>query len=180
MRNRGTFKGNCNPHGRPSHGHDQDSDCSIYEEENEKSNSLYKKFDNIILILILVSSVMLPMDNPLKDPNSRHSMMLSGANVLLTFCFLCEAIIKIIAKGLFFNNLGHVQPYLSSGWNRVDFFVVSISVIDVIMKFCGGGKSLAALKSLRALRALRPLRVIKRFESLRIVVNCLFSTMVAI
>jgi hypothetical protein len=33
----------------------------------------WKHFDNIILVLIIVSSVLLAMDNPLNDPNSKLS-----------------------------------------------------------------------------------------------------------
>lgn len=99
---------------------------------------------------------------------------------MLTVLFVIEALTKIIAKGLFFNNLGQIEPYLANGWNCIDIFVVTVSVVDVVMSLTGNDQSLGAIKSLRALRALRPLRVIKRFESLRIVVNCLFSTIAAI
>jgi hypothetical protein len=124
----------------------------------------------------MISSAMLPMDNPLNDPNSHYSVMIARINVVFTLCFICEASIKIIAKGLIYNNLGEIKPYLDSGWNRVDAFVVTISTVDLILMISGNGSKLAALKALRALRALRPLRVIKRFENLRIIVNALFAT----
>jgi hypothetical protein len=79
------------------------------------------------------------MDNPLSDPNSQTSAILDCANLILTTCFLFEASVKIIAKGLFFNNFGNIKPYLDSGWNRVDFFVVTISVVDAGMTIFGGG-----------------------------------------
>jgi hypothetical protein len=93
---------------------------------------------------------------------------------------MIELSIKVIAQGLVRNNLGEVKPYLSSGWNRVDAFVVSISVLDLILMLAGSGTGFAALKALRALRALRPLRVIKRFETLTLIVNALISTFSAI
>ena len=124
----------------------------------------------------MISSAMLPMDNPLNDPNSHYSLTITKINVVFTLCFICEASIKIIAKGLISNNLGEIKPYLDSGWNRVDAFVVSVSTVDLILMLTGSGSKLAALKALRALRALRPLRVIKRFENLRIIVNALFAT----
>ena len=120
------------------------------------------------------------MDNPLSDPDSQIQKSLNIINIVLTVLFVMEALTKIIAKGLFFNNLGQIEPYLANGWNCIDIFVVTVSVVDVVMSLTGNDQSLGAIKSLRALRALRPLRVIKRFESLRIVVNCLFSTIAAI
>ena len=97
-------------------------------------------------------------------------------NIFFTICFLIELSIKVIALGLIKNNLGSIKPYLSSGWNRVDAFVVFISTLDLILMFVGSGSGFAALKALRALRALRPLRVIKRFKNLSVIVDALFST----
>ena len=132
-----------------------------------------------MLVLILVSSLMLPLDNPLNDPNSQFTHIITYINVVFTLCFITEASIKIIGKGLIRNNLGEIKPYLDSGWNRVDAFVVSISAIDLFMMMSGQGSQFAALKALRALRALRPLRVIKRFENLKLIVNALFATFAA-
>ena len=60
-------------------------------------------FDGVILVLIIMSSLILPMDNPLNDPDSRLSKFLENLNVLFTFCFLLELIVKIIAKGFLSN-----------------------------------------------------------------------------
>lgn len=49
---------------------------------------------------------MLPLDNPLSDPESQSQKGLAILNVVLTVLFVIEAVYKIIAKGLFFNNLG--------------------------------------------------------------------------
>lgn len=97
-------------------------------------------------------------------------------NVVMTVFFVIEASVKIIAKGMFHNNMQTIEPYMSSGWNIIDIFVVCVSVFDIVSMFVGIDGNLGALKALRALRALRPLRVINRFENLKIVVNCLFST----
>ena len=116
------------------------------------------------------------MDNPLNDPNSALAINLVRINTVMTVFFVIEASFKIIAKGLMFNNMVTIEPYLSSGWNIVDMFVVCVSVFDIVSMWMGIDGNLGALKALRALRALRPLRVINRFENLKIVVNCLFST----
>jgi voltage-dependent calcium channel L type alpha-1D len=127
----------------------------------------------------MISSAMLPLDNPLNDPKADQTILIQNINIFFTLCFLTEATIKIIAKGLLFNNLGNIKPYLDSGWNRVDAFVVFISCLDLLFMIMNVGSNLAALKALRALRALRPLRVIKRFENLKLIINALFATLTA-
>lgn len=97
-------------------------------------------------------------------------------NMVFTICFVIELTVKVIAYGLLSNNLEFIKPYLASGWNRVDGFIVLISVIDLIMMQYQDGSSFAALKAFRAMRALRPLRVIKKFENLKLIVNALFAT----
>ena len=74
--------------------------------EDCDQDKLYKWCDNFILCLIIVSSAMLPLDNPLSDPESQSQKGLAILNVVLTVLFVIEAVYKIIAKGLFFNNLG--------------------------------------------------------------------------
>ena len=137
---------------------------------------IYTFFDRFILTLIIISNILLPMDNPLNDPNSTLATSLIKINIVMTVFFVTEASVKIIAKGMFHNNMKTIEPYMSSGWNIIDIFVVCVSVFDIISMYMGIDGNLSALKALRALRALRPLRVINRFENLKIVVNCLFST----
>ena len=137
---------------------------------------MYTYFDRFILTLIIISNILLPMDNPLNDPKSALATNLIKINCVMTVFFVIEASVKIVAKGMMVNNLRTIEPYLSSGWNIIDIFVVCVSVFDIISMFIGIDGNLGALKALRALRALRPLRVINRFENLKIVVNCLFST----
>lgn len=60
-------------------------------------------------------------------------------NVIFTICFIAELLVKVIALGLIKNNLGDVKPYLSSGWNKVDAFVVSISTLDLVLMIIGSG-----------------------------------------
>jgi hypothetical protein len=85
----------------------------------------------------MVSSLMLPLDNPLNDPNSQFSHIITNINIVFTLCFITEASVKIIAKGMIYNNLGEIKPYFDSGWNRVDAFVVMISAIDLVMMMSG-------------------------------------------
>jgi hypothetical protein len=54
-------------------------------------------------------------------------------NEIFTLFFLSELTIKTIAKGVYSNNLNHIDPYLKSTWNQIDCFVVLISVSDILL-----------------------------------------------
>ena len=89
-----------------------------------------------------------------------------------------EAIIKILAKGLLFNRMEPIEPYLVNPWNMLDAFVVMASLMDFIFLASGFDMAqLSALKALRAFRALRPLRMISRNEGMRLVVNALLASL---
>jgi hypothetical protein len=128
-----------------------------------------KKFDQIVLVIILISSISLALDNPLTNPDSLQSKILSSLDLILTFLFSIEMLIKIIALGFLFGE----SAYLRSSWNVLDFVVVIISFLSI---YTATNSNLTSLRSLRALRALRPLRVINRAPGLKLVVNSMLSS----
>lgn len=130
-------------------------------------------FDNLILFLIGVSSVLLAVDNPLNDPSSGLVEFLTFMDIFMTVCFTIEMVMKIITMQFVMGK----GAYLRSGWNILDFIIVIVSVLSLS---ASGNTELRSLRSLRTLRALRPLRVISRRPGLRLVVNALFSSTKAI
>ena len=118
-------------------------------------------FDNFILLLIAIQSVLLAMDNPINDPKSVLVKVLAYSDIILSSIFAFEAILKIIAYGLIFNRN---VAYLKNGWNVIDFLVVIISIVSL----CIAGDRLKIIKIFRLFRVLRPLRVISRNKGLRI------------
>ena len=122
-----------------------------------------KPFENFILGLILLSSILLVLDNPINDPESPLMYFLHYADIILTAFFSMECLFKIISYGFLFNK---ENSYIRNGWNIIDFLVVLISIISLLItnvKFSG-------VKILRLLRVLRPLRVISRNKGLRIAI----------
>jgi voltage-dependent calcium channel L type alpha-1D len=102
-------------------------------------------------------------------------------NQVFTILFTFEVSVRIIAHGLWQNQIFHVDPYLWSGWNWLDLIIVITSLIDLITKILQiKSSNLGAIKALRSLRALRPLRVIKSQPKLKQVVNAFFSSVIAI
>jgi hypothetical protein len=124
-----------------------------------------KPFDNFILFLIVISSLAMAVDNPLKNPAAILSQILYYMNLFCTFVFLIEMITKKIADGAFCGK----NAYWRKGWNMLDGLVVTISVIDLLPL----GGQFKSLKTLRVLRALRPLRVISRNPNLKLVIDTL-------
>ena len=100
-----------------------------------------KVFENCVLALILLSGISMMVDNPLDDPNGNMQAILKICDIIFTCLFTIEASIKIIAKGLLFNDLGPILPYLKSYWNLLDAFVVAASLIDLITRMRGMSSS---------------------------------------
>lgn len=143
---------------------------------------------------------MLVVDTPILDPNSLKVLIIGYIDKFHTVIFTIECLIKIIGLGFFRNTLradetarakaagepepkvpeeDPLSPYTADNWNLLDFFVVLISLFDIyVSNFSSGGAGggLNSLKALRALRALRPLRAIRKYESMRIVVKSLLSS----
>jgi hypothetical protein len=144
-------------------------------------------FDNFILFLIGLSSLMLAVDQPflenckdgvvnvkypnLATPNDSEcefQQVLAVVDLIVTILFIIEMVIKIIGLGFGFAK----HTYLGNSWNRLDFFIVVVSIINLIL---GDNDDLAALKSLRALRALRPLRLLSRYPGMQLVVGSILE-----
>jgi hypothetical protein len=132
--------------------------------------ALHPAFENLVLLVILLSSITLAIDSPLLDPDGTLAYILAVCDVLWTAFFTAELVVKVIANGLVFTN----NAYLRSGWNCLDMGVVAVSIFTLLTD---GNVAYRSLRSLRALRALRPLRVISRNPSLKLVVNALFRAL---
>lgn len=58
-----------------------------------------------------------------------YDLVLKYINLGFTTVFISEAIIKLIAYSPI--------NYFKSGWNQFDFFVVTASILDIILEFLG-------------------------------------------
>jgi hypothetical protein len=85
----------------------------------------HAQFENIMLLITIVSSVQLGVDNPLNDPLSTYSKVILIIDYTLTAIFGLEAILKIIGHGLLFTGL---RSYLRDATNVMDLFLVIVTV----------------------------------------------------
>jgi Ion transport protein len=126
----------------------------------------YRHFDDISNLMVIFSSILLAVDNPLDDPKSKKQAILSILDYTMTAIFSVEALIKIVVLGFFFNGK---KSYFRRSWNKIDFIVVCISLLTYLPL----GANLQYYKSMRLLRVLRPLRMIQRNPGLKVAVRSL-------
>eukprot|EP00760_Papus_ankaliazontas_P035339 PhM_4_TR7750/c0_g1_i1/m.105600/K04833/SCN1A; voltage-gated sodium channel type I alpha len=132
----------------------------------------WKWFDRCILLMIVVSSVLLALDNPRDDPDSTKVYVLDNLNTVFTLLFTLEMVLKVISLGM---AIGH-GAYLSDPFNVLDGAVVTISLLALMMSwFATETSGLSSLRVLRTFRAIRPLRFINRNRGLRMVVLTLLK-----
>jgi voltage-dependent calcium channel L type alpha-1S len=127
-------------------------------------------FDNFILLLIFISTVTLVIDVPRLDPNSELKRNLTLLNYWITGFFVLEMLLKMVSYGVW----GPRNAYLKLGWNRLDFFIVLISILGLLANIV---PEFARLKSLRILRVLRPLRLLQRYKGMKLIIMSLVKTL---
>ena len=153
-------------------------DGKIISDKNYKKYS--KVFEYFIIISILISCVILSIHTPIQDPNTSFWVALFVMDSILTFIFLIEAILKMLAFGCFWNQYDGIKPYVCNPWNLLDFMVVTFSLTDFVLTIKShSSSSLNSFKAFRAILALRPLRVVSKSENLKTLIQALFTSIPA-
>ncbi|XP_073235068.1 voltage-dependent L-type calcium channel subunit alpha-1D-like [Porites lutea] len=130
-------------------------------------------FDDFILVIILISSVLLAVEDPV-NPNSPRNEVLRYFDFVITGIFALEVLVKMIDLGVIL----HKGSYLRSGWNIIDAFVVACNIAALLLDI-GSNDSLErdAIKSFRVLRVLRPLKAINKSKKLKAVFECMLYSL---
>lgn len=97
----------------------------------------------------------------------KYGSYLEIAEDFFLFFYTCEAILKILALGLFFSK----NAYFKDGWNILDFIVL------VAFYLSYSNTQTINLSLFRLLRLLRPLKTASQFMELRIILYALFSSL---
>ena len=63
----------------------------------------HKYFENTMIFIIIVSSILISLENPLDDPESQKSNFLRIIDNTFSCIFVFEALLKIISCGLILN-----------------------------------------------------------------------------
>ena len=83
--------------------------------------TFFRWFSYFITLCILINSVGLAIyDYRDRESLTRKNKGIDMLNFVMTFIFLFEALIKIVAMGLVFDS----NTYLRDGWNIIDLAIV--------------------------------------------------------
>uniref|UniRef100_A0A8C3PC83 Voltage-dependent L-type calcium channel subunit alpha n=1 Tax=Chrysemys picta bellii TaxID=8478 RepID=A0A8C3PC83_CHRPI len=141
-------------------------------------------FTNLILVFIMLSSVSLAAEDPIRSHSFRNNVskntyfsnnvcnflftfqILGYADYVFTSMFTFEIILKMTAFGAFL----HKGSFCRNYFNLLDLLVVGVSLVSFGIQ----SSAISVVKILRVLRVLRPLRAINRAKGLKHVVQCVF------
>jgi len=112
----------------------QGCSCYLFGTENKfrnicKSVICHPNFDNLILYLILFSTIMLCIENPLENPLGEKKQVMNQIDFMVTILFTMELVTKVIVFGFLMNG---ETSYMKNPWNIMDFIIVTVSVVSII------------------------------------------------
>uniref|UniRef100_A0A8C5T212 Voltage-dependent L-type calcium channel subunit alpha n=1 Tax=Laticauda laticaudata TaxID=8630 RepID=A0A8C5T212_LATLA len=121
-------------------------------------------FTNFILLFILLSSISLAAEDPIRADSfrnqvKRYDILFIKANWIFSF-------LQMTTYGAFL----HKGSFCRNSFNILDLLVVVVSLISMRLE----SSTISVVKILRVLRVLRPLRAINRAKGLKHVVQCVF------
>ena len=122
-------------------------------------------FETLSISVIIINSMFLAMDDPLRDPSETPTYMTTADN-LFQYCYTVEAVFKVVSLGFIFNK----GSYLRDSWNILDFVIISSGYVGMIL--AGSGVNLSVLRSFRVIR---PLRTISSIQGLKVIVQSLMN-----
>jgi hypothetical protein len=114
------------------------------------------RFTQMILLLILLSCLALAIEGPPESEAWVHrnaGWIFSVVNFLVLFMFTVEMTLKIICHG-FYKPSGPTKPYLASRMNRIDFAIITLSLLSYMPYLSISG---AWARALRIGRLITPL-----------------------
>ncbi|KAG0335288.1 calcium channel protein, partial [Podila horticola] len=123
------------------------------------------KFNWLIFILILLSIAVIIADDPvdrlraMQTGDHRKQEILGDIDHVITFIFVGEQALRILADGFLFTPTG----YLRDLWNFLDFFIVIMSAIMTTVEL---DHLYSVSRAVRVLSCLRVLRIIRYFDGM--------------
>ncbi|XP_062575412.1 voltage-dependent R-type calcium channel subunit alpha-1E-like [Saccostrea cucullata] len=129
-----------------------------------------KFFEGFILITIIANCIVLALEEHLPNKDrTKRTIELEKSEVYFLFIFTTEAVLKIIANGFFCGR----NAYLRDNWNKLDFLVVILGILEHMLTFLGDGVDLNLLRLARVLRALR---LISGIQNMKVVTTTIFRS----
>lgn len=138
-------------------------------------------FDRGILVVILASCVALALEQPhyylLSEAELEMQEWVAWSSFVFFALFLVEFLLRVTAQGFWWAP----APYLADPFNRLDFFVLVVSGLDLTARVLslGVGTATSISRALRVGRVLRPLRLVNKNAGMRVIVNALLQSVPA-
>ena len=136
-----------------------------------------KNFENIILVLIALSTFRLLVDTFINN-TSQSNFNFAVMDTIFMIAFLTEMFLKIISLGFCLDE----GSYLRDSWNQMDLLIIIFSVVDfpqnisALSKTNSDSNGIGFLRTLRLLRTLRPLRFISHNAEMKLIVIALLDS----
>ena len=135
-------------------------------------------FENIIMVLIFLNMIVMALTY--EGCSENYSNFLKSFNYLFNFIFMFECLLKLIAYG--------IKPYFYSSWNKFDFVIVMVSILDIVIadidgidaSFLKTFQIIRVLKVIRVIRVIRLVKILKELEKLIQTFQWSFSALVNI
>ena len=125
-----------------------------------------KYFETVVLILILISSFVMTLEDIWFDTKHTLIDLLFYLDRVFTVVFFIETALNLFAKGF--------VVYFGNAWCWLDFVIVAVSLINFGASLLGFS-NISIFKTMRTLRALRPLRAMAKMEGMKVVINALIG-----
>ena len=118
-------------------------------------------FENFIIIVIILNMILMCISYD--GCSEKLTNFLRSFNYLFICIFIIECLLKLFAYG--------IKPYFHISWNKFDFILVIISIIDWIVAGIDGIdatflKTFQIIRVLKVLRVSRVIRLVKAFKGL--------------
>ena len=125
-------------------------------------------FQYTLMVIILLNMILMAIS--FDGSSAKLSNFLKTLNYFFTIIFIIECLLKLFAYG--------IKPYFHISWNKFDFFVVLVSLIDWIVNNVDGIdasflKSFQIIRVLKVLTVSRVLRLIKALKGLEKLIQTL-------
>jgi len=116
-------------------------------------------FETIVTLVIIESCIALGFENPESREDPAVERFVDINSYVLVGLFAIEALLRSIAWGAFWGD----GTYLSDNWNRIDFFVLLVSIVAIF------------IPESASLRSLRIFRLAAKVSALRTVIAAVVS-----
>ena len=123
-------------------------------------------FVTLIMTSIVANTITLSLDRYLIPKQEEETLGIF--NVIFTIIFTFEACVKIVGMG--------IKTFVSDTFNIFDTVVVVVSLVELVI----GGGSGSVVSALRAFRLFRIVKLARSWESLKILLDSIAHTIVAI